>query len=137
EDLERETAPKPTVPVVYCSDITSENLATKMAENGSLALFSDEGGIVGTMAGRYSAGQAHIDIYLQGFSGGTAKICRQGKDPVIVRQAKLAIGLSPQPAVLEELRTNQDFVDRGILSRFLITVPSSRIGYRTFVRKEI
>lgn len=70
-------------------DVTPEALVSTMKENDDrIGIVSAEGGIFGTMAGRYND-HTNIDIFLKGYSGeyySTARIGRQGntlKHPLI------------------------------------------------------
>jgi hypothetical protein len=121
------------VPRLIANDTTPEALVLLLAENdGRIALLDDEGGIFGIMAGRYTGGMANLDVFLKGHDGGNYRRDRVGTDkpPVTVREPALTLGLTVQPAVLESLAENSLFRGRGLIARFLYSIPTSSLGYR-------
>jgi uncharacterized protein DUF3987 len=131
--LERlESVSVPVVPRFLADDITAEKLGCLLREQGGkMAIISAEGGIFDLMAGKYShEGQANFEIYLKGHSSDDLRVDRIGRDPITVRAPVLTIGLTVQPAVLEKLRGNETFRGRGLLARFLYSIPESLIGRR-------
>lgn len=122
----------PTVPRLWAQDITPEKLGALMAENGErLAILSDEGGLFDILAGRYSNGVPNLDTFLQSHAGAMVRVDRGTRPPVVMYRPALTIGLSPQPGVLRGLTGKAGFRDRGLLARFLFTLPASRLGYRS------
>lgn len=66
------------LPLLFATDATPESLAVSTYEQGGrFALFSDEGGILETVAGLYSHGNANIDILLKGIDGGEIRVRRK------------------------------------------------------------
>lgn len=130
-DLEANLPEIPTVPRLYTSDITTEHAGTMMAQNGErLSIITDEGGIFDTMAGRYSNGVANIDLYLQAHSASYVRVDRGSRPPVILNHPTLTLATSPQPSVLQGLTAKPGFRGRGLLARFLYSVPPSLLGFR-------
>jgi hypothetical protein len=119
-------------PRLVVGDITPERLAAIMSEQrGSVALISDEGGTLKNLAGRYSESGGNLDVVNQGFSGGSVYVDRQGREPVVIEHAHLAIVLAVQPDVAREIKGNTEMKDRGFLDRFIVAQPLSSVGNRT------
>jgi putative DNA primase/helicase len=122
--------PKPRL--LVGGDVTPEQLVMMLAEQkGRLALFDDEGGIFGILAGRYSDGNANLDAILKAHTGGQIRVDRRSHEPIYVARACLTIGLAVQPDVLTSLSDTPAFRGRGLLGRFLYVLPRSMAGRRT------
>lgn len=121
-------------PCVWATSPTPEGLHSVMADNGGrVAVFSDEGGLIGTLAGRYSSKDgADIDPFLSGFVGGALKAPRAGGGRKDVPAAYVTIGLAVQPSVLDELGAMKGAADRGLLGRFLYAMSSTLVGTRMY-----
>ena len=131
-DLEARIPVVPSLPQLWTSDVTPENLATIMDDNDErMALLSDEGGIFETMAGRYSKGTPNLDVYLQGHAGSPVRVNRGSRPSVLLECPTLTIGLTPQPDVVRTLTDKPGFRGRGLLGRFLYVMPKSNLGQRT------
>ena len=122
----------PRSPRIVSQDITPEQLATLMSQNGErLALFSAEGGVFSTMAGRYSGGIANLDIYLQAHSADPVRVDRGSRPSVYMQEPALTMGLSVQPDVLCDMAGKPGFRGRGLVGRFLFCTPRDIVGKRT------
>ena len=122
----------PLPPRLWADDVTPEKLGALMAEHGErLALISDEGGIFENMAGRYNGGIPNLDVFLKSHAGTPVRVDRGSRKPVYMNHPSLTIGLSPQSEVLQSLNAKPGFRGRGLLARFLYTLPVSPLGYRT------
>jgi hypothetical protein len=120
----------PTLPKRIIDDATSEVIATILAEqDGRIAIFSPEGGLFETIAGRYTNGTPNIDVLLKGHSGDDLRVDRRDRSERIKRPA-LTIGLAVQPDVLRGLIDKPGFKGRGLLGRFLYSIPDSTVGRR-------
>src|SRR5262245_28199524 len=98
--LEATLTPAPVLPILFTNDATPESLASLIHEQGGrLAIFSDEGGIMETLAGLYSNGVANVDILLKGIDGGEVRIRR--KDRSVILNPYLTVLLAVQPAVIQ------------------------------------
>lgn len=113
-------------------DVTPEALVSTMKENDDrIGIVSAEGGIFGTMAGRYND-HTNIDIFLKGYSGeyySTARIGRQGNT---LKHPLITIVLAVQPQVICDIMDNKEFSGRGLLARFLYSIPNSLVGSRKY-----
>jgi hypothetical protein len=127
---ESELQEPPVAPQLFVNDVTPESLMTALSEqNGRLAIFSDEGGVLETLGGLYSNGTPNVDILLKGIDGGEIRVRR--KDKNISVSPYLTIVLAVQPAIVQNLVSKQAFTGNGMLERFLYVLPHSKLGYRT------
>jgi replicative DNA helicase len=125
------TLPEPVFPRILADDTTPEALGRLMAEHAErMSVFSAEGGIFETIAGRYSSGTPNLDVFLKGHAGDLLRIDRRGGPPVVMDAPALTMGLAVQPDVLHAMADKPGFRGRGLLARFLYAVPASRVGYR-------
>jgi replicative DNA helicase len=121
----------PVPPRIFTADVTPEKLASMLHENGGrMAVLSAEGGIFDIMAGRYSSGVPNIDVYLAGHAGDRIRVDRRGRPPEFVDRPALTICLALQPYVLAKAAHVTDFAGRGLLARFLYSIPAGTVGYR-------
>lgn len=112
------------LPTVIVGDCTAESVGRLLAQNnGKLGLFSSEGGIFSTLSGRYSSGIPNFEILLKAYSGDHYKLHRIGREPEVIKCPCLAIGLTVQPAVFDNLKCYDYMNDTGLLGRFLYTAP--------------
>ena len=115
------------------SDATTEALAAEMAANHEkLGIVSDEGGMFQILSGLYSKGTANIDAVLNAFNGSAIQIIRKTGKKIDLKRPLLTILLMAQPSVLEEVMENKQFVGRGLLARFLYSLPDSFVGSREY-----
>ena len=83
------------------------------------------------MAGRYNqAAGPNLGVYLKGHAGDLLKVDRRGRPPEYVERPCLTIGLAVQPEVLRGLAGRPGFGGRGLLARFLYSLPESLVGRR-------
>jgi replicative DNA helicase len=121
----------PPVPRWLVDDATPEALAGLLATYGRIALLSPEGDVFDQMAGRYNQGAGpNLGVYLKGHAGDLLKVDRRGRPPEYVERPCLTIGLAVQPEVLQGLASRPGFRGRGLLARFLYSLPQSLVGHR-------
>ena len=102
-----------------------------MATYGRIALLSPEGDVFDQMAGRYNqAAGPNLGVYLKGHAGDLLKVDRRGRPPEYVERPCLTIGLAVQPEILRGLASRPGFGGRGLLARFLYSLPESLVGRR-------
>lgn len=119
----------PFEPRLMASDTTPEALLRLLNENGgALGVFSAEGGFFDQL-GRYTD-SPQLDGVLQGISGDTIRVDRQGKDPIHIRYPTLNVGICTQPGRLAELGREERFRVSGLLARFGYALPAPRVGHR-------
>ena len=130
---ELEAAPTPVMPRLLADDATPEVIPRLLAENdGRLCVASAEGGIFSTLRGRYSSGMVNIDVFLKGHAGDSLRVDRKNAEAIIVERPTLSAALAVQPAVLKELLGQPDFRGRGLVARFLFSLPHPCVGKRRF-----
>ena len=117
---------------LIADDTTSEALIRLMGQNEErIAIMSTEGGIFGSIAGRYSK-EANMDIYLKGYSGDPLRESRMGRKGQTLNEPLLTVLIYVQPVVIQEVMSNAEFVGRGLPARFLYVYPPSMIGRRKY-----
>ena len=113
-------------------DTTPEALAKAMQSNCErAAIISAEGGLFGTLAGRYSD-MPNVDLFLKAYSGEfftSTRITREGEN---MNHPLLTIGILGQPQIITEIMQNTSLKGRGLFARFLYSLPVSRTGGRAF-----
>ena len=118
-------------------DVTPEALVKLMKENDEkMAIISAEGGIFGMMAGRYN-NNTNLDIFLKGYSGEYYSSHRVGSGGTDLKHPYLTMGLAVQPQVITDIMSNNDFRGKGLLARFLYSVPNTRVGERVYRSKAV
>jgi replicative DNA helicase len=120
----------PPVPRWLVDDATPEALAGLLATYSRIALLSPEGDVFDQMAGRYNQAGPNLGVYLKGHAGDLLKVDRRGRPPEYVERPCLTIGLAVQPEVLRGLASRPGFGGRGLLARFLYSLPESLVGRR-------
>jgi hypothetical protein len=122
----------PAEPLLIADDVTPEKLATMLsASGGALAIMSGEGGILDTIAGRYSSeGVPNLDVLLKAYTGETIRIDRQSRGSEYVHRPALTIGLMIQPVVLQSLQNKRVMKGKGLFARFFYSLPESNVGKR-------
>jgi hypothetical protein len=121
-----ESVTVPAKPQLLADGTTAETVTSRMAEQGGrIAVMSAEGDI---FAGRYS-GKPNMGVFLNGHAGDRLKVDRQTREEYIEHPA-LTMGLCAQPQVLDDIGGQDGFKGRGLLSRFLYSVPESLVGRR-------
>ena len=122
---ELEKKPKNRISLSF-NDITPERLGVKMAENHECgSIFSAEGGIIQTIAGRYNNGKANTDIFTDSFSGEHHRVSRQNGTEITLYHPALTMCLIVQPTIWEQLKNNDFFVQVGFAARFLCCYPKT------------
>ncbi|MFF1376765.1 YfjI family protein [Streptomyces sp. NPDC058308] len=131
-----ESVAVPVEPLLLADDSTSETVTSLIAEQGGrLAVMSAEGGIFDIIAGRYS-GAPNMEVFLKGHAGDRLRVNRQTRREYIDHPA-LTIGLAVQPDVLRDIAKVKGFDGRGLLARFLYSLPTSLVGEREIITDPI
>src|SRR5215208_1216434 len=121
----------PALPRLLADDASPERLATLLRDQGGrMALASPEGDVFEMMAGRYSQRTPNLGVYLKGHAGDSIRVDRVGRPPEFVKRPALTLGLAVQPEVLRGLTSRPGFRDRGLLGRFLYSLPENLLGSR-------
>ena len=119
-------------PRLIASDTTPEKLAQMMHTAGErLLLASGEGSMIFDRMGRYAKdGEPSLDLLLSAWSGEPVRIDRVNGEPVRMMRPCLGIVAPVQPDVLRVLGKQASFAGRGLLDRFIWSVPPDLRGYR-------
>jgi len=126
-----EASKVPVKPQLIAGNATVETIASMLAEQGGrLAILSAESEIFSIMAGRYSGGQAAIDVFLYGHAGDEMRTNRKSRADEEVDDPALTLGICTQPSTLATLGGIEGSEERGLFARFLYTIPECHIGYR-------
>ena len=122
----------PARPQYAVDDCTPERLQTLLAVHGErMALFSAEGDVFDMIAGRYSGnGSPNLGVYLKAHSGDELRVDRVGRPPDYLHKPAMTIGLAIQPDVLQAIQSKPGFRGRGLLGRFLYSLPMDALGSR-------
>jgi hypothetical protein len=126
--------PVPPLPTLVVSDRTVEQLEVElMQQDGALLLASEEAGtLLAIMGGRYTRdGSLQLDVYLKAYDRGEIDVGRISREPVRCSTPELSLFITPQRTLLQQLRTRPEFHDRGLLPRFLFSLPISPVGSRS------
>lgn len=120
----------PVLPQLVADDVTSEEAASLLAEQGGrLAVLSPEGGIFATIAGRYS-GTPNLEVFLKGHAGDMLRVNRRSRASEHVEHPALTLGLAVQPDVLRDIADMPGFRGKGLLARILFSLPENTVGRR-------
>jgi len=123
--------PEPHDPQLMTDDVSPANLATLLAQNGGrFAILSDESEIFDIMAGRHTSGAPAMNVFLKGHAGSELKVNRTTRTSDMVDEPALTIGVCTQPVALSALAAIPGAAGRGLLARWLFTIPEVAIGYR-------
>jgi hypothetical protein len=122
----------PVTPRMLSDDVTPEKLAVLLEQHdGVIAVLSPEGGeVFEIVRGRYSSnGRGNLSVFLNGHSGDAIRVDRMGRESIIVAVPALTLGLTVQNDVIRDLNA-PGFRGRGLLGRFLYSIPPTSIGKR-------
>lgn len=129
----------PSLPRLLADDITVEKLGALLSEqdDNCIGILSAEGGIFGILGGRYNQGAVNLDLILKGHSGEAHRVDRVNQPPRHIPCPTITMGLAVQPDVLTSLADNSAFRGRGLLGRFLYTLPENLVGTRAYQNRAI
>lgn len=126
EDFENSEEIHP--PTYIADDTTPEVLAKLLQENQEkIGIISAEGGLFSSIKGKYSD-VSNYEVYLAGYSGDRMSTHRLTRDKVELDNPLISIGVFAQPSIIENLP--RDFYDRGLMARFLYSLPKDNRGER-------
>ena len=122
----------PPEPRLNAPSSTPEALPMVAAEQGGrIAVLSPEGDALGHLDGRYAArGHANLEFSKKAWGGEAYRDDRVVRESVKVPRPALTYGLCLQPGVIDRLNNADAFRGEGMLGRFLMVVPESRVGFR-------
>ena len=118
---------------LFCGDATPEALIDLLSKNnGRMALISDEGGVLDTVAGARYSDRTNLDGLLNAYSGSPIRINRRTRESETVDRPALTIAVMVQPITLQGMIENGELMGRGLLARFLFSFPRSKVGHRKY-----
>lgn len=126
--------PQPLSPILLTEEPTYEGLI-KLLVNGqpSIGLFSDEGG---RFIGGHGMNQDNLLKTAAGlcsfWDGKPISRVRAGEESILLCGKRLSFHLMAQPKVAELMLSNKILIEQGLLSRCLISWPSSTAGSRFY-----
>src|SRR3990167_5768725 len=138
--VERDAPEELTAPTLFVGDVTPEALQVVLAEQGgSVAMLTEEGGtLLGILTGRYDRnGSANLDTYLCAYDGGPIDVRRLGRQPRLVDNPALTICAMFQPLLAEKMTECPDLKGRGLIGRFALVWPESKVGFRMYRNRPI
>lgn len=113
---------------LFCSDITTEGLADRLADNpnGMLVAVDELAGLFARFD-RYASGGGDVQHYLSMFGAGALKVDRKGGDrkTIYVPYAAVSICGGIQPNILRKVLTSE-FFDCGLAARLLLAMPDPK-----------
>ena len=129
----------PFVPRLYTRDATPEALTKLLSgQNGRFGFVTDEASEFFQLAERYSATEkGNLGIYVDGFDGKRHLSDRVGREPLVIEHVTLTVCLLGQPIVLGDLGSDRQASGRGLLARFLWSLPGSKVGWRPIHRESV
>jgi len=124
---------EPIKPQLWTEDTTSESLRKLVVENGSIGVFSAEGGSVLESFGRYSGTKgADLGIWLAGHAGDPGKATRMRGDASTSSEQLISVCLTAQRQVLQCVGKDKMLRGRGLIDRFLWFIPEDPRGKRNY-----
>ena len=132
-DLETEMPPNGRL---MADDATVEALGMVIADaGGAIGVVSAEGGLFDRLAGLYNENGINLDLYLEGWGGGKYTVDRVKRDPINIPHANVAVITTVQPTTIDDIGAKKVFAARGLVARFLLSMPHCNVGYRDRKRK--
>jgi len=123
--------PPAVMPRLIVDDATAEAVEMALAaQGGRLVVAGAEGGVFDVMGGRYSSGSANLDCFLKGHAGDDLRVDRVTRGSLIVDRVCLTLAYAVQPEVLRGMAAQRAFRGRGLVGRFLYSLPESPLGSR-------
>ncbi|MEV4245248.1 YfjI family protein [Streptosporangium canum] len=120
----------PVMPRLTADDVVPEQAATILADQGGrLAVLSAEGTFFEIIMGRYSNGRPNVELCLKGHAGDRLQIDRRTRQEFVERPS-LTIGLCVQPQMLQDIAAKRQMAGRGVLARFMFSLPPDMVGER-------
>ena len=132
--LAAELAEEPIValPKLLVDDATAEAVEMQLAaQGGRLICAGAEGGLFDVMAGRYSSGVGNLDCFLKGHAGDDLRVDRVIRGSLVVDRCCLTLAYAIQPEVIRGMADRPSFRGRGLIGRFLYSMPETRLGKRS------
>lgn len=128
---ELSSEPVAALPKLLVDDATAEAIEMQLAsQGGRMVVAGCEGGLFDVMAGRYSSGVGNLDCFLKGHAGDDLRVDRVTRGSIMVPRCCLTLAYAVQPDVVRSMAEKPSFRGRGLIGRFMYSVPVSRLGLR-------
>lgn len=123
---------------IMADDATIEALGMVLADcGGNIGVVSAEGGLFDRLAGLYNENGINLDLYLEGWSGGRYVVDRVKRENINIPVANVAVVTTVQPHTIDEIGAKKVFAARGLVARFLMSMPDCNVGYRDRRRRAV
>lgn len=123
--------PVAALPKLLVDDATAEAVEMQLAaQGGRLICAGAEGGLFDVMAGRYSSGVGNLDCFLKGHAGDDLRVDRVIRGSIVVDRCCLTLAYAIQPEVIRGMADRPSFRGRGLIGRFMYSMPETRLGKR-------
>jgi len=121
-----------------CEDITPEEFMRQMSENdGVMCLVSDEADVFQNFGGRYSSGDPKLSPLLKGWDAKSPLMydrvgtgAGKQRTNIMIDSPRAGISVAGQYAILEMLKLNPAYRDKGLLARLCYVVLEERLVAR-------
>lgn len=119
--------PELYLPTVLADDSTPEALISTMYKNdGKLAILSAEGDLFEKFKSKFT--DVKYDVFLKSYSEDFLRTDRISRETEVIEKPNLTICVAAQPSVIKELP--KAVYDRGLLARFIYSIPFDNLGGR-------
>ncbi|WP_150285056.1 YfjI family protein [Rummeliibacillus sp. TYF-LIM-RU47] len=127
--------PELYLPTLMADDATPEALVSLMHENkGKISILSAEGDLIERFKNK-NIEQVKYDVYLKPYSGDSLRTDRMTRSTEIIENPTMTICITAQPSVIKSLPLAVH--ERGLIARFIISVPYDNLGNRDSRTPEI
>ena len=140
ETVAANLTPIPAPPRLLTGDCTSERLVSLMAENGGRIAQADaEGGcFFNLIGGQYSKnGAGNFEVYLRAHPGDALRVDRTTRPGESISEPALTLILTGQPDLLRDIPDRERLRGRGLLARFLFSLPPAMAGGREYRNRPV
>lgn len=140
EELAMNLTSIPSLPQLIASDVTPEKLVSLCFQNGGRIAQADaEGGTFFNMVnGQYAKnGTGNFEVYLRGHAGDRIRVDRTTRAAEFINEPAITLLLCGQPDILRRIQNREVLRGRGLLARFLYSLPESKVGTRQYRNRPI
>lgn len=116
------------LPDLILDDLTPEALVSNLYKNnGKTAILSSEGDLFEKFKSKFT--DVKYDVFLKSYSEDYIRTDRISRDTEEIAKPNLTICITAQPSVVKNLPSS--ILDRGLLARFIYSVPIDNLGGRS------
>lgn len=117
-------------------DATPQALAELLEDNNErMSILTTEPGLFDMLSNKHHGKPMNLDVHLKSFTGDRIIIDRKNGHPIIIEEPSLTICMFAQPDALQGLPKR--LTGRGLLGRFLYSIPEPRRGQRDITLKSV